>query len=101
METTQYASHYLDEHLYDEPEHNTAPPHYLLQFFEFEHLPQALREVSEPFYELALNIDERLLSNPEKDEALRKLLEAKDCAMRAATLHLQAVKRRECVPHGF
>jgi ferritin-like protein len=56
--------------------------HYLLQFFEFSHLPPKLREISEPFCKLALHISETLPHNPETTEALRKLLEAKDCAVR-------------------
>ena len=56
---------------------------YLLQFFEWEHLPPHLADVSKPFGELALAIDATLPSNPERTVALRKLLEAKDCAVRA------------------
>jgi hypothetical protein len=63
------------------PEHST--PHYLRQFFAYEHLPAHLQKVSAPFGELARFIDEQLPSNPEATTALRKLLEAKDCAVRA------------------
>jgi len=56
---------------------------YLLQFFAFEHLPEQLQAVSKPFCELARQIVETLPSNPERTTALRKLLEAKDCAVRA------------------
>jgi hypothetical protein len=56
---------------------------YLLQFFEYSHLPQHLQTVSKPFGELAKQMDETLPNNPEKSTALRKLLEAKDCAVRA------------------
>lgn len=55
----------------------------LLQFFEYEHLPPHLQEVSKPFCELAKVVDANLPSNPEKTVALRKLLESKDCAVRA------------------
>lgn len=61
----------------------TPNPDYLLQFFEFEHLPPHLQEVSRPFGDLALNIVRTLPANPERTVALRKLLEAKDCAVRA------------------
>lgn len=57
--------------------------HPLLQFFSFAHLPPHLRDVSEPFCTLAEMMDEQLPNNIEKDAALRKLLEAKDCAVRA------------------
>ena len=55
----------------------------LMQFFNWSHLPGPLQEVSRPFAELARVIDEGLPDNPEKTVALRKLLEAKDCAVRA------------------
>ena len=58
--------------------------HYLMQFFEFGHLPEKMQKWSEPFYNLAHEVDNLWPNNPEKDEALRKLLEAKDCAVRAA-----------------
>lgn len=55
----------------------------LMQFFAFAHLPDKLQAVSSPFYDLAEEIDETLPNNAEKTTALRKLLEAKDCAVRA------------------
>lgn len=55
----------------------------MLQFFEYEHLPENLQAVSKPFCELARQMVETLPSNPERTAALRKLLEAKDCAVRA------------------
>ena len=70
---------------------------YLLQFFAYAHLPPHLQAVSKPFCDLAHamvmgdNVPESgtctfggaLPSNPERTVALRKLLEAKDCAVRA------------------
>jgi hypothetical protein len=56
---------------------------YLIQFFKWEHLPPAMQEVSKPFGELAKKLNESLPDNPEKTVALRKLLEAKDCAVRS------------------
>lgn len=55
----------------------------MLQFFEYMHLAPQLREVSAPFGELAFHIVTALPMNPERTVALRKLLEAKDCAVRA------------------
>lgn len=55
----------------------------MLQFFQWEHLPTHLADVSRPFGELANTIVETLPRNPERTVALRKLLEAKDCAVRA------------------
>lgn len=59
----------------------------LLDFFAYEHLPVRLQEVSRPFYELATRLVAELgetSHGAELTTALRKLLEAKDCAVRAA-----------------
>lgn len=56
----------------------------LLEFFKYEHLPEHLQETSKPFCELARQMAEQLPSNAETTVCLRKLLEAKDCAVRAA-----------------
>lgn len=53
------------------------------QFFVYSHLPAHLQAVSKPFGDLATQIVDTLPSNPERTAALRKLLEAKDCAVRA------------------
>lgn len=58
--------------------------HYLRQFFRYQHLPEDKQEHSKPFHDLAKHIDDSLSENPEKTAALRKLLEAKDCAVRAS-----------------
>jgi hypothetical protein len=55
----------------------------LLQFFSYEHLPAHLQMVSKPFHDLAQHIVDALPQNAERTVALRKLLEAKDCAVRA------------------
>lgn len=55
----------------------------ILQFFAYEHLPERLQAVSAPFGELAEDIVEKLPRNAERSVALRKLLEAKDAAVRA------------------
>lgn len=55
----------------------------MLQFFEYAHLPAHLQEVSLHFHGLAHTIVASLPRNPERTVALRKLLEAKDCAVRA------------------
>lgn len=62
---------------------DTAPQEYLLQFFAYGHLPVDLQNVSRPFYELACTIISSVPRNPERTVALRKLLESKDCAVRA------------------
>lgn len=58
-------------------------PDRMLQFFSYEHLPEDLARASKPFCELARHICDALPSNPERTVALRKLLEAKDAAVRA------------------
>jgi len=55
----------------------------MLQFFQASHLPTGLREVSQPFCDLAYQMCDVLPGGPERTVMLRKLLEAKDCAVRA------------------
>jgi hypothetical protein len=55
----------------------------MLQFFEYGHLRPELQDVSRPFCDLAHFVVTTLPRNPERTVALRKLLEAKDCAVRA------------------
>ena len=56
----------------------------LLRFFAYEHLPPKLQEVSKPFCELAHLLAHTLPDPREGTVAVRKLLEAKDAAVRAA-----------------
>jgi hypothetical protein len=55
----------------------------MLQFFNYHHLPDHLKQVSAPFAALAIELISSTPRNPERTTALRKLLEAKDCAVRA------------------
>ena len=55
----------------------------ILQFFTYDHLPVALQEHSMPFAIMARQLCKRVRRNPERTVALRKLLEAKDAAVRA------------------
>jgi len=57
---------------------------HVLKYFAFEHLPERLQSISKPFAELARQVAERAPQNQETTVALRKLLEAKDAAVRAA-----------------
>lgn len=61
-----------------------SDPSPIMRYFAYAHLPPHLQEVSQPFCELAEHIENTLQSGPEKSVALRKLLEAKDAAVRAA-----------------
>lgn len=62
------------------------PEEPMLQFFAYEHLPARLQAISKPFGDLARWMVSDLPRNPERTAGLRKLLEAKDCAVRAALL---------------
>lgn len=55
----------------------------LLRYFEYGHLPPHLQEVSKPFHDLANKMNDELPDGAEKTVGLRKLLEAKDCMVRA------------------
>lgn len=65
-----------------EPEQIAADP--ILKFFHYAHLPPTLQERSAPFCKLAQHLVANLPRNAERTVALRKLLEAKDAAVRAA-----------------
>lgn len=56
----------------------------LLRWFGYGHLPAHLQDVSKPFSDLAHNLADTLDSSAELTVALRKLLESKDAAVRAA-----------------
>lgn len=55
----------------------------ILSFFKYDHLPPHLAEISKPFCELAHRMAKGLPAGAEVSAGLRKLLEAKDCAVRA------------------
>jgi hypothetical protein len=59
---------------------------HLFQFFRSGHLPPRLQEVSEPVEDLATHMVNNLPANQELVAGLRKLLEAKDCFVRAKLL---------------
>jgi hypothetical protein len=59
-------------------------PYDILRFFTYDHLPERLQAVSRPFCELAfVMVGRRPDFCAETAAGLRKLLEAKDCAVRA------------------
>lgn len=59
-----------------------------LKYFKYDHLPETLQGISKPFSDLAYVLADRFLDESadtaETFAGLRKLLEAKDCAVRAA-----------------
>lgn len=58
-------------------------PDPIMKFFTYAHLPERMQAISKPFGDLAGLICTLVPDNAERLEALRKLLEAKDCAVRA------------------
>lgn len=54
------------------------------KYFAFAHLPVHLQLVSKPLGQLAELLEQLLPNGPEKSAGMRKLLEAKDCFVRAA-----------------
>jgi hypothetical protein len=56
----------------------------LLRYFKWDHLRPNLQAISRPFAVLAANMVDTLPPGPEVTAGLRKLLEAKDCMVRAA-----------------
>lgn len=58
----------------------------MLRWFSYQHLPARLQEASRGFYELASEIALTIPPGPERTVSLRKLLEAKDAAVRAVVV---------------
>jgi len=56
----------------------------ILRYFDYDHLPPHLAEISAPFHMLAHGMAGQLPPGAELSAGLRKLLEAKDCMVRAA-----------------
>lgn len=67
-----------DDHILPDP----AEP--IARFFRHEHLPAPLQTISKPFADLAAFVTANLPRSAERTVALRKLLEAKDAAVRAS-----------------
>ncbi len=66
----------------------------LLQYFTFDHLPPEQQRVSSLFSILANQVATAGTAGPETTTALRKLLEAKDCAVRASLHEKVAVQEQ-------
>lgn len=56
----------------------------MARYFAYDHLPAHLQEVSKPCHDLAEQMIDLLPDGAELTAGLRKLLEAKDCLVRAA-----------------
>jgi hypothetical protein len=63
----------------------SVPHEHIMQFFSMvpELTPQ-LKALCEVFEDVARKLENGLPANPERTVALRKLLESRDCAVRAA-----------------
>jgi hypothetical protein len=55
----------------------------MMKWFEYKHLPEELQRVSSMFCDIAHGVNSMIEPGPERTVALRKLLEAKDAAVRA------------------
>ena len=60
-----------------------TPTEMILRYFEYNHLPPHLQAASKKFYDLAHDVAKMETSGPETTTGLRKILEAKDCIVRA------------------
>lgn len=58
----------------------------MLKWFAYDHLPPELQAVSQPYGMMAETLVQQLTPGPERTVALRKLLESKDAAVRAAVM---------------
>lgn len=56
----------------------------LLRWFAYAHLPEKLQAVSKIFHDAAQELVAKVPASAERTVALRKLLESKDAAVRAA-----------------
>lgn len=72
----------MDERIGTQQEQVAEEP--LLRYFEYQHLPAHLQSVSKQFHDLAHWLTFGYPRTPERTVALRKLLESKDAAVRAA-----------------
>lgn len=54
------------------------------KYFTYKHLSFPLQATSKPICDLAAFMEDTLPDGPEKSAGMRKLLEAKDCFVRAA-----------------
>lgn len=70
----------MSDDLYDMYKDNSDP---ILKYFKYDHLPEHLQGISKLTADLAFEMDRQLPNGPEKSAGLRKLLEAKDCFVRA------------------
>jgi hypothetical protein len=68
----------------------TEKPERMLRWFEHEHLDEPMRFISRQFAQVAHDMCGRLRPGPERTVMLRKLLEAKDAAVRQQIEDIEA-----------
>ena len=71
-----------------------------IRVFSYEHLPQWLQTISKPFCDLARHLWDNAPHHPETGVALRKLLEAKDAAVRSEVLLKEDLTERSAIKAG-
>ena len=54
-----------------------------IKYFKYDHLPEHMQAFSKQFHDLAMKMEKDLPEGSEKEAGMRKLLEAKDCFIRA------------------
>ena len=59
-------------------------PSTTIKYFTYSHLSERLQVVSKPIGDLAQQLEDTIPDGPEKSAGMRKLLEAKDCFVRAS-----------------
>jgi hypothetical protein len=64
--------------------HRHASTQQIARYFSYDHLHPSLQAISGPCHDLAEAMISNLPDSPELTTGLRKLLEAKDCFVRAA-----------------
>lgn len=72
----------------------------VLRWFDSGHLPDHLSDIVRPIERLAVETANVIQEGPELTAGLRKLLEAKDCFVRAAIARDEQA-RDEYLPEGF
>ena len=58
----------------------------IMRFFDYEHLPDDLQRVSKPFALMARHVEDMFPPSDERAVCLRKILDAKDAAVRCRVL---------------
>lgn len=69
-------------------------PSTTIKYFKYDHLPENLQGISQQIGDLAKWMEAELPDSPEKSAGMRKLLEAKDCFVRARADHVSKHMQR-------